>query len=1174
MKRLFNKKGFTLMELIGAIGIIAILCAIAIPTIAKLKKSTDTQQQNDYAKSIYLAAQDNLSSLKVNGSIVRLSSKSNQTYPSVYQKDELGHYSLKEEIGKILGAELQQELASGDEKHQYVYVEKAAGAEPSDAFRQILPEGSIDESILKGKKITIVFNPVTGDVLYVQYGEGNYHGSVVNSAAVLQAGGGTDNDGKDTPEVIVTNSEELMVTARVKTPSDCQNPITFFNAMSFTVTVSDVNNADKKFTMTVSPADGENSAYIKADYGAVNCSVSMSLDSLCDGQGFLEKFKAASGSDFTGTHVDITVTCDDSNDKVSNDDVIVRNVDPLFAENTETTVKISNGRHLQNLDSMTSTEKGKVTTIQLEHDIAWGDTVLYYQDRYRSSSEKVNGVACGSFMNFVPLNSFSVAPNVTFDGNGKTIKNLYVQSADTKVGLFKTLGCKVSNLTLEDPMIKGTGNAGALAAELTANATVTNCSVLIKTNSSGGSVDKGVSTTSTSKGVGVGLLCGNAVGAKIKNAVVSTGNNVIKASGNNFGLLVGGANNITVEGATIDGKVTGADCSVECFGGVVGCVSSGSYSGLNVRFTLGSADVTNTGANIQKNVHNAHVGGIFGYANGVTVSKGTAVANNTVTVAFTNFMNCSTIGGVAGYIGTGAFSDITLTGTMNDIVAPYLGGAFGEALEGTYQKIDCSADMYVQYVWPCKNAGSPLASFTGDSSYICPAGLGYAGKFVGYTDKGKFTDCSGTGESTGNYANIQFLGCVNCQANEYTNANYYKGTVKKTGSIEATPTDNTKNTFSATGISFTKLTADYYYTYTATLSNCTYKDAAKAVKTQEIAQEEYYYYLMDQKGESDPSGRTSMQVGDEFIITRKINGKLYMLVWEKKIIKASEINSLANPRKGTSLDKENQKLYRQVMSNNKIYMWDMEYEFQSSGADLIMEHSFHSYYYDSSTNLPYEPNQLSEFPTSQGGPDTSSLNYTNAKNIDADIYRYVLKTIEIPAADVAILEGDDYAAAQNLVNTKYRDGVWMVDYPNSNKNNDTEFSVSAKYTDVSTSMYMNCFNTTVGLREDLLVLAPDADVSSSNPVNIGFYNKEPGKFATYREQKNLSEKYVSFSIHEDSNSINGNEGEAYGVQISRKVSDKDDIPTECYLNFWITNDKGVTKYLFEYKDCKTSYRVK
>ena len=69
-----RKRGYTLAELLAVIAIIAVVSAIAITGIVTISRTLKFKQRNDYAKTVFLAAQANLSEMRSDGSLFKLHS--------------------------------------------------------------------------------------------------------------------------------------------------------------------------------------------------------------------------------------------------------------------------------------------------------------------------------------------------------------------------------------------------------------------------------------------------------------------------------------------------------------------------------------------------------------------------------------------------------------------------------------------------------------------------------------------------------------------------------------------------------------------------------------------------------------------------------------------------------------------------------------------------------------------------------------------------------------------------------------------------------------------------------------------------------------------------------------------------------------------------------------------
>ena len=235
----------------------------------------------------------------------------------------------------------------------------------------------------------------------------------------------------------------------------------------------------------------------------------------------------------------------------------------------------------------------------------------------------------------------------TFDGQGHTIKGLYVNSAsDTCVGLFGYLeGAAVRNLTV-DGYVQGCNTVGGIAGKASANiavpSTVENCRNNCRVVSE-------FATDSSGRYLYVGGIVGFAedttiVGCINTGAVEARGSNDMSRASKAAGIVGILNGNVIVKNCYNTGEinVTGDKMTEGTAGGIAG---SRTLGGNNVSdcYNLGAVTVSYTG-NYDEYI--AKVGGIMGYSSfsGTTVSNCYSVG----TLTSTTGTGTSYIGGVVG----------------------------------------------------------------------------------------------------------------------------------------------------------------------------------------------------------------------------------------------------------------------------------------------------------------------------------------------------------------------------------------------------------------------------------------------------------------------------------------------------------------------------------------------
>ena len=293
-KMIKEKRGFTLMELLAVIGIISVVCAIAIPAIGSLSQTLNFKERNDYAKSIFLAAQANLSQMRSDGKLGQLQSVDDNQI--IYGPAPVRNNSRFPST--IPGAD------------EYMFVTNAAAEE----FASILPVNSV-ESTAREQQVIIEYNPYTGNVysvfcskdssIFAAYSSaeglprngqdeeaarkelqlGYYEGSGVGSETLTDAQATARVARKNTPDTFT-------LTVTVPVPAAYQlSPNAFKNGLSINLTI--IGETEGSFVMSLmNKGSVVDKDYIKRDdaytgYGALVLEVT--LDSVPEESGYDEE---------------------------------------------------------------------------------------------------------------------------------------------------------------------------------------------------------------------------------------------------------------------------------------------------------------------------------------------------------------------------------------------------------------------------------------------------------------------------------------------------------------------------------------------------------------------------------------------------------------------------------------------------------------------------------------------------------------------------------------------------------------------------------------------------------------------------------------------------------------------------------------------------------------------
>lgn len=646
-KRFNNKKGFTLAEALIVVAIVLVLAAVAFIAVWVYQRSMHHLEMDEYAKEIFIAAQNHLSAAAGQGYLDAA--------------DTNGDFGQKESgIDDIYYFIVNQGTVIPDNAHHAV-------------LDYMLPFASVDETVRTGYSYIIRYqkNPATVlDVFCasaydkrfgIEFTSGNYSDvmgtkdtdtvnkrrdrrSFGDEKAVLGYYGGATADALSTvtlqaPKLIVHNEDVLWI--QLYDPN-------YGKDHSYLNLIIEGETSDKKISYKIrtggengkfNPDEKNNIEEIKSDTDEF-LYYKIILDDITNKD---LRFTSLLGSEgfYLGENLNIQAVSF-SNSALSNIAYsAAAKANSLFDDRSGDTVYIANARHLENLNESVSgfnRELNDTSTVDIDinkaeqrSDISWKDftasTLTSGHQVYSNSAYLNDG-------NFEPVTIPSDGDDTaafTYDGKGHQIASIKVDVSGN-AGLFTSVsGDTISNLQLVDFTVNGT-DAGALAGVST-NSKITNVVAYNK--------DADSETTATVTGTGsVGGLIGSATGSEseISKCAASL---VVSTTGDNAGGLIGSATDGTVSasysgGHTKDGAYTYVESNTTKYlynvtgdknvGGLIG-----SASGTSISNSYSTCSVQGTGKSSENANHISYVGGFVGSASGtmtITNSYSTGLVNS------------------------------------------------------------------------------------------------------------------------------------------------------------------------------------------------------------------------------------------------------------------------------------------------------------------------------------------------------------------------------------------------------------------------------------------------------------------------------------------------------------------------------------------------------------------
>ena len=213
-------------------------------------------------------------------------------------------------------------------------------------------------------------------------------------------------------------------------------------------------------------------------------------------------------------------------------------------------------------------------------------------------------------LSWTPIGNYSKQYQGTFDGNGKTIRNLFISSTSDEIGFFGyAADCRIKNITFDNAKVKGDDNS----------------STGILAGYAGSCVIENIKTTENCSVEGqyeTGGIAGRANGniSNCENHAIVKG---LHSVGGIVGICFDSENSIT--SCANYGEITGTEDFV---GGIIGYFGEGSLQ---------------NSANYGNVTGNARVGNLIGYANICNINNVLGIGNITA-----NYADCN--GLIVGYI--------------------------------------------------------------------------------------------------------------------------------------------------------------------------------------------------------------------------------------------------------------------------------------------------------------------------------------------------------------------------------------------------------------------------------------------------------------------------------------------------------------------------------------------
>lgn len=617
-----GKRGFTVQEMLLVVLLFAILAGLAIPGVVALQRSLHMKKLDEFARQIYVAAQNELTNMKASGRLEMLSAE------------------LERQGTKLTQAPSDYSDAEKSDAWSDLYYVSSASETGQNYL--LLANDSLQQATERGGAFIVELNPLSGDVYSVFYAEESFVYDQVLALASREkkirqkslpqlgyyCGDSTDSGvglpAKFEPTIQMINGEELAVKI------SCKN-------------LKAIRRTQQNLSMSVYISDEHGNQMEFSYQGGTDLFVSdgsITLTKVLDSLEEKNQFHNVLPELVAGDNLKITVkmTYQDPGHSINiMGETTVDQVNSLFAQKTvdknETILHVDHVRHLNNLRSSIYLADEAATIDQT-------DDISFRFSDWHAGEDFVSDWTENPLSDFMAITNNGLLAGGSFNGEKNAIKGFVFQEDDDGyAALFGSVKeTNLSQIRLVDSASNGR-NAATLVG-LADNCTFSNCGAYLSTKNDMGAYYNDMATRRGQYAV-TGTASAGGLIAVANNSTITACFGAVDVNGNACsGGLAGQVSNSIISQSYASGNVTAADVNT---GGLVGQSTDG-----DIDHCYATGKVTAP----------SYAGGLVGVAYGGEVSDSNAYGRVTTDGETENTGSCG------GFVGTSSTTNFTGCGFL------------------------------------------------------------------------------------------------------------------------------------------------------------------------------------------------------------------------------------------------------------------------------------------------------------------------------------------------------------------------------------------------------------------------------------------------------------------------------------------------------------------------------